>query len=161
MRIPRPASATWTLLAALVLAPWLVHPPASAASATPEQAAASVPVELAEATTGGTWSDGGRAGTYRVLVMRTGAPGAPQTLIYLQWIAIPAGAAGEIVAAVPVRELNERKLPNAFLSLDSEANNEINVQVQVYDPNSEDSTAYTVKAMAPGRYTVSESSSEE
>ena len=53
------------------------------------------------------------------------------------------------------------KLPNAFLAIDAEKEQEALVTVSSFDPEKDADIIFTVTATAPGSYTVAEGSSEQ
>lgn len=128
----------------------------------PDALAGALPAPITEVTTSGTWQDGGRAGTYRALVVMTGPVEKPVAKVFLQWIDGSAqSGTNAVVASKPIEQVNALNVPNASLAMDSEGPNEVTLLVQSYDPNAETSHNFSVTATLPGQLTVSEGGGTE
>jgi len=138
----------------LIAALWLLGLASRAEAASPAEIAAGLAPEVIAVVSGGKWQEGDRNGGYRaVLVAPAGAVGAQ---LYIEWLAAGAnGGAPSMVATVPVKEVNDLRLPNATLSAESETDNQFTVFVESDDPATQSGNSYTVNAAAPGKYTFS------
>ena len=144
------------LLCAMIFASCACCPPASAEE--PEKLAAAVPVEVSEVVSGGTWSEGAASGTYRAMVVASGQ----QANIVVQMLAADAGStAVKVVKSVAIKELTEKKLPNAYLAMDAETENGITLIVTSYGGGSDQDTALHVKFDSAGAYRILSAPGEE
>ena len=136
----------------LAVATFVLVPAANAAS--PADIAAALAPEVVQVVSGGVWEDGGKKGGYRaVLVAPEGASGAQ---LYLEWLAAgTGGAAPSLVISSPIKEVNDLKLPDATLNMESEKTNEFTLFVEPNDPSKDSGQSYTILAAAPGKYTFS------
>lgn len=140
-------------LAALVLAfSGLASPGVLGQGRTPEQIAQSVPVEVPEVVTGGAWTDGKASGVYRALVVLSGQKEAVSH-VFLQWISVrPDTLVPEIAKTVAVKEVNDKKLPSAFITLQADKEGEAILIVTTIDPKTNNEQAIAFKATKPGVY---------
>src|SRR5262249_47327141 len=97
----------------------LFCPIAEAQSRSPETIVGTIPVEVPEVISGGGWQDGGMNGVYRAIVTVSGAEKDLAARVFLQWIGLNANGAPHVVKTVPIKEFNDKKLPNAILDLDA------------------------------------------
>jgi hypothetical protein len=141
------------LAAACCLAafPVLALAQAQAPARSPEQLVAAVPAEVPEVHTGGSWQDGNTQGVFRALAVLV--PADNTTRVYLQWIAMKQDSPlPEIVKTVPIKEIIDKKLPNAFISMEAEKEGEVIVVISSYDPASNKDQTLAFKATKPGSY---------
>lgn len=135
-----------------VMAPALERP---AAAAEPLQQAEAVPAEITEVVTGGGWIEGKSEGGYRAILVMTGGGQDFAMQVFLQWVSLqPDGTAPQVVKTVPIKEANANKLPNAFLSIEAEKDNEAVLTIASYDQAAKKESEIVVKAGLPGQYTV-------
>jgi hypothetical protein len=142
------------LLAALV-AGWplvaLAQTPKAPARG-PDDLAAALPIDIPEVISGGGWQAAGQAGVYRALVVVSPTPGGSQARVYVQWIGIKAsGGVPEVVRTLAIKDVTDRQLPNAQLSLEADAENEAVIVVSSFDPQSNRPTTLAYKATLPGQ----------
>ncbi len=163
-------------IAALLLAPVLAV--SSIARADSSDIANSLPAQIPEILTGGSWSNGTVGGVYRAVVVISDAPvqttslaeksqkvssttsngkGKPATErkaeVFIQWISHEKGKANsKIVKTVSIREFNEKQLRHAFLAMDTLKDNEMTLLVTSYDEGSDKDISISVKATTPGKY---------
>lgn len=136
--------------------------PAAADEAAASAIAAALPPAILEVANGGAWSKGEERGYYRAIVVSQPDANRDASFLYLQWITYKGSTSdGKVIAAVPVKEINALKLPNAFLAIDAEKEQEALVTVSSFDPEKDADIIFTVTATAPGSYTVAEGSSEQ
>jgi hypothetical protein len=111
--------------------------------------------EVSEVASGGHWSADGKGGFYRALVVMAGDKGATVN-IYLQWLSFGDGKAPIIVKSVPVKEINDKKLGNASITIGGEEDkdNETTISVSSYDIDEDEDISLYVKATNPGAYTM-------
>lgn len=117
----------------------------------------SVPPEVADVVTGGSWSAGEQGGLYRAFVVMSGSGEDFGARIYLQWLALSDDSpVPTVVKTVPVKEINDQNLPNASIEIDGEVNkdNEIFLIVGAYDFETDKDILLFVKAGQPGTYSV-------
>ncbi|KAB2846972.1 MAG: hypothetical protein F9K44_14370 [Hyphomicrobiaceae bacterium] len=119
---------------------------------SPEQVAQSVPVEVPEVITGGAWTDGKGTGVYRALVVLSGDK-QPVSHVFLQWIAVkPDTLIPEIARTVAIKEVNDKKLPSAFIALQAEKEGEAVLIITTIDPKTNKEQTLAFKATNPGSY---------
>ena len=111
--------------------------------------------EVSEVASGGHWSADGKGGFYRALVVMAGEKGATVN-IYLQWLSFGDGKTPIIVKSVPVKEINDKKLGNASITIGGEEDkdNETTISVSSYDIDEDEDISLYVKATNPGTYTM-------
>jgi hypothetical protein len=143
----RVALAAASLCLVTVLAPGT---PTRAHAADANDIAKSIPLDVGQAVSGGSWEKDGKKGTYRAVLIA--APGAT-VQIFLQWIAAKEGGK-ELVSSIAVQAINDVKLPEAELSMDFVKANEAVIYVQPYDPNKDTDQSFTVTAGLPGEFKV-------
>ena len=123
---------------------------------TPEQVAHALPVEVPEVVTGGAWTDGKSSGVYRALVVLSGQKEAVSH-VFLQWIVVkPDTLVPEIAKTVAVKEVNDKKLPSAFITLQAEKEGEAVLVVTTIDPKTNKEQTLAFKATKPGVYQPAE-----
>lgn len=143
-------------LALALLSAGLASPVALGQGRTPEQVAQSLPVEVPEVVTGGAWTDGKSSGVYRALVVLSGQKEAVSH-VFLQWIAVnPTTLAPEIAKTVAIKEVNDKKLPSAFITLQAEKEGEAVLVVSTIDPKTNKEQTVAFKATKPGVYQPTE-----
>jgi hypothetical protein len=130
----------------------LVCAGAQAQLKSPEAIAGAIPVEVPEVISGGGWQDGEMNGIYRAIVIVSGAEKDLAARVYLQWIGLNANGAPHVVKTVPIKEINDKKLPNAILDLDADADNQALIIVTTFDPTTQKPTSTAFKATKPGIY---------
>lgn len=112
--------------------------------------AGGVPVEIGEVMAGGSWTDAGRIGVYRTIVVLTGPNDAPRADVVVQWIGMKAeGGPAEVVKAVAIKQVADAGLSNAQVALEAEREDEITILVTSYDADAK-LTAIAFKAGKPG-----------
>jgi hypothetical protein len=142
----RTGLAALTLLAA-------VAAPAAVAAKTAEEIALAVPHEVPEVHTGGSWTDGKAQGVYRAIVVLGGVD--QTTRVFVQWLAVkPDSPSSEILKMTEITEVAEKKLPNAFVTLEAEKEGEVLIVVASFDPSTNKDSTLAFKASAPGTYAV-------
>lgn len=134
-----------------------VHCGAAASALADETSAGALAQNLApsitEVANGGSWTDGKDTGFYRAVVVNE--PGAANDVAYvfMQWITYRNGTAEpRIVNETPLKEVNALNLPNAFLTLDAEKDNQAILTVSSFDPQKEGDQNFTITAALPGKY---------
>lgn len=120
-----------------------------------ERLAAAVPAEVSEVVSGGTWSDGEAGGVYRAMVVATPAGDGQQANVIVQMLSLESAAAvPKIIKSVLIREVADKKLPNAFLAMDAETENEMTLIVTSYGAGADQDTAIHVKFNGTGTYEI-------
>jgi hypothetical protein len=147
-----------TILRAAALMAFALLPLASPAVAGDDtKLVESIPPEVADVVSGGSWSADKKGGFYRAFVIMSGDQKSFGAHVYLQWLAlsndspIPA-----VVKTVPVKEVNDQNLANASIEIDAEENkdNEITVIVSSYDFDADKDITLYVNAGQPGTYSM-------
>ncbi len=96
----------------------------------PDAIAAAVPVEVPEMISGGTWRDDKQTGVYRALVVLSGSDRDYAARVFVQWISVRAEVGRpEVIRTVPLKEINDKKPQHAFITLDTENDNEATLMV--------------------------------
>ena len=123
----------------------------------------SIPAEVTEVATAGTWSDGEASGVFRATVLTSPAGDGTQAHLVLQLMAVGAeGNTSKVHKTVPVRKIDDKKLPNAFLAVEEDGTeNEVTWRVTSYDSNSNADIGALVTINAKGEVTVRDAPKEE
>jgi hypothetical protein len=97
-----------------------------------------IPPEVTEVATAGTWSDGESSGVFRATVLTMQAGDTTQAHLVLQLMAVsPDGNSSKVYKTVAVKQIDDKKLPNAFLAVEEDGTeNEVTWRVTSYDANS-------------------------
>jgi hypothetical protein len=123
-------------------------------AASPADIASGLAPEVLQVVSGGSWENAGKKGGYRAVLVASSTGSDAE--LYIEWLA--AGSNGQppsLVMSLPVKEINDLKLPNATLNAEFEAANEYTVFVEADDPSKDSGKSYTVLAGPPGKYTFS------
>lgn len=121
----------------------------------------SVPPEVADVVTGGSWSAAGDGGFYRAFVIMSGEGDDFGARIYLQWMSISEESPiPKVVKTIPVAEINEQGLDNAAIDIEADdgEDNRINIIVSSYDFDNDKDILLMVQAEEPGKYSVKKAS---
>lgn len=146
----RAALAAGTLML-LGTAPVLAQAPAASGSKTPDQIVAAIPTEVPEVHTGGSWQDGGAQGVFRTITVLSAKENMAH--VFIQWISLKAdNPVPEIAKTVLIKEISDKKLPNAFVTLEAEKEGEATIIVASFDPATSKDFAVAFKASKPGVY---------
>ena len=96
-------------------------PLAAAAADDDAKIVESLPPQVADVVTGGSWSAGKQGGFYRALVIMTGTEKDFGARVFLQWLALSeASPVPTVVKTVPLKEVNDQKLANASIEIEGE-----------------------------------------
>ena len=136
----------------LAVSVWSSVVPAQAQSPakSPEQIAAAIPTEVPEVHTGGSWQDGGAQGVFRTITVLAAKDNTAH--VFIQWISLKAdNPIPEIARTVLIKEVTEKKLPNAFVTLEAEKEGEATIVVASFDPTTSKDLAIAFKASSSGR----------
>jgi hypothetical protein len=122
-----------------------------------------IPAEVTEVATAGTWSDGEASGVFRATVLTSPAGDSTQAHLVLQLMAVsPEGNTSKVFKTVPVKKIDDKKLPNAFLAVEEDGTeNEVTWRVTSYDSNSNADIGALVTINAKGEVTVKDAPREE
>jgi desulfoferrodoxin (superoxide reductase-like protein) len=124
---------------------------ARAQARSPEQVAASIPTEVPEVHTGGSWQDGNLQGVFRTITVLSTKENTAH--VFIQWISLKAdNPIPEIAKTVAIKEVTEKKLPNAFVTLEADKEGEATIVVASFDPATNKDVAVAFKASKPGVY---------
>ncbi len=131
---------------------WVSASPASAAEDI-EKLAGTVPAEVSEVVSGGTWSKDGSYGVYRAMVLTTGGESAQQANVVVQLLSLEGKAAApKIFKTVLVKEAADKKLENAYLAMEADTQNEMTLIVTSYGASSDQDTSLHLKFDGAGAY---------
>jgi len=110
-----------SVLRAVALLALASVPLAAAAADDDAKIVESLPPQVADVVTGGSWSAGKQAGFYRALVIMTGTEKDFGARVFLQWLALSeASPVPTVVKTVPIKEVNDQKLANASIEIEGE-----------------------------------------
>ena len=155
----------------LMLAPFIAS--TTIAKADSSDLVSSLPAQIPEILTGGSWTNGSVGGVYRaVVVLSKNSTQKPDLFskatlnrsksserkaeVFIQWIAYDGSkATSKIVKTVSIKEFNEKQLRHAFLAMDTLKDNEMTLLVTSYDESKDKDVSISVKATAPGKYETS------
>jgi hypothetical protein len=114
--------------------------------------AGTLPVEVSEVVSGGTWSDGANNGLYRALVVIPASSGV-QAHVFVQLLALQKDSPGaKLVKTVPIKEVSEQSFSTAFLAMDAETENEMTLIVTGYGSGTDQDTTMQFKFDGQGNY---------
>jgi hypothetical protein len=121
-----------------------------------EKLAATVPPEVSEIATAGTWNNGNLTGVFRAIVIMTPTPKSTQANLIVQLLAVgPDGVKTTVAKSIHVKKVAEKKLPNAFLAVEEDTTeNEITWRLTSYDAQSDTDTGVLVSVNAKGETDV-------
>ncbi len=120
-----------------------------------------VPANVTEVTTGGAWTNGDQTGAFRAIVV-TGGESGPQVSVYVQLLAFAkTGAVASVLKTTPIKEVTDRKLQNAFVNFDAEAENKATLIITSYDAAKDTDNSIYAEVTADGAYKVIEPPKEE
>jgi len=148
-------------IAATVIAACLAFSSARAQDA--EKLTLSIPAEVTEVATAGTWSDSDVSGVFRATVLTVPAGDTTQAHLVLQLMSVSAdGNTSKVHKTVPVKQIADKKLPNAFLAVEEDGTeNEVTWRVTSYDSNSNADIGALVTINAKGDVQVKDAPKEE
>ncbi|MGO8955469.1 MAG: hypothetical protein ACLPWS_21850 [Rhodomicrobium sp.] len=123
----------------------------------------SIPPEVTEVATAGTWSEGDASGVFRATVLTSPSGDGTQAHLVLQLMAVsPEGNTSKIYKTVTVRKIDDKKLPNAFLAVEEDGTeNEVTWRVTSYDSNSNADIGALVTINSKGEVMVKDAPKEE
>jgi len=123
-----------------------------ACAQTADTIASSIPPSVTEVSTGGAWSKNGETGAFRAIVVTNPAASAPVS-VYVQLLAFGKdGAGASVVKSIPIKEVVERKLKNAFVNFDAEAENKVMLIITSYDPEKDTDKSIYAEVTVDGAY---------
>ncbi len=135
----------------------------SAKAQDAEKLTLSIPPEVTEVATAGTWSDGDVSGVFRATVLTMAAGDSTQAHLILQLMAVsPDGNTSKVHKTVAVKKIADKKLPNAFLAVEEDGTeNEVTWRVTSYDSNSNADLGALVTINGKGEVQVRDAPKEE
>jgi hypothetical protein len=144
-------AAALCLAGSLATLAWMETARAQGAAKSPEQIAASIPTEVPEVHTGGSWQDGSAQGVFRTITVLASKDNTAH--VFIQWISLKADSPiPEIAKTVLIKEVSDKKLPNAFVTLEADKEGEATIVVASFDPATNKDVAVAFKATKPGSY---------
>lgn len=125
--------------------------------------ALTVPAEVTEVATAGSWADGDASGVFRAIVLTVPAGDSTQAHLVLQLLTLGTdGSPNKVYKTVVVNKIADKKLPNAFLAVEEDGTeNEVTWRVTTYDSNSNADIGALVTIDAKGEVTVKDAPKEE
>jgi hypothetical protein len=126
------------------------------------KSAGQVPADVSEVVSGGNWSEGDNSGVFRAVVVTNTDGQASQARVVVQMLAFEKGnPLPKIAKTIPIKEVEEKKLPNAFLAMDVENDNELTLIITSYDAEKDQDTSMMVKFNSAGKYEIVPPGKEE
>jgi hypothetical protein len=149
-----------------ILAATLILAFATLSAAKAEDAsklAQSVPAEVTEVATAGSWADGEASGVFRAIVLTTPAGDSTQAHMVVQLLTLGTdGSPNKVHKTAVVGKIDDKKLPNAFLAVEEDGTeNEVTWRVTTYDSNSNADVGALVTINAKGEVIVKDAPKEE
>ncbi len=122
-----------------------------------------VPAEVTEVATAGSWADGEASGVFRAIVLTTPSGDSTQAHMVVQLLTLGTdGSPNKVYKTVLVNKIDEKKLPNAFLAVEEDGTeNEVTWRVTTYDSNSNADIGALVTIDSKGTVTVKDAPKEE
>ncbi len=148
-------------LAATLIVAFATFSMAKAEDAT--KLALTVPAEVTEVATAGSWADGEASGVFRAIVLTTPSGESTQAHMIVQLLTLGTdGSPNKVYKTVLVNKIDEKKLPNAFLAVEEDGTeNEVTWRVTTYDSNSNADIGALVTINAKGEVAVKDAPKEE
>ena len=126
------------------------------------KSASQVPTDVSEIVSGGNWSEGDNSGVFRAIVVTTTDGQTSQARVVVQMLSFDKSSPlPKIAKALPIKEVEDKKLPNAFLAMDVENDNEMTLIITSYDAEKDQDTSMMVKFDATGKYEIVPAPKEE
>ena len=125
--------------------------------------AATVPAEVTEIATAGSWADGEASGVFRAIVLTTPSGDSTQAHMVVQLLTLGTdGSPNKVFKSSLVGKIDDKKLPNAFLAVEEDGTeNEVTWRVTTYDSNSNADIGALVTINAKGEVMVKDAPKEE
>jgi hypothetical protein len=124
--------------------------------------AAAVPIEVTEVVSGGNWTEGETTGVFRAITVTKHNGETVQAHVIVQMLeADKSGNVLKVAKTISVKEVEEKKLTNAFLAMDVENDNELTLVITSYDSEKDQDTSLLVKFDATGKYAIVTAPKEE
>lgn len=125
--------------------------------------ALTVPAEVTEVATAGSWADGEASGVFRAIVLTTPSGNSTQAHMVVQLLTLGTdGSPNKVYKTVLVNKIDDKKLPNAFLAVEEDGTeNEVTWRVTTYDSNSNADIGALVTIDAKGVVAVKDAPKEE
>jgi hypothetical protein len=122
-----------------------------------------MPNVITEVDTAGSWSDEGKSGVFRAIVLIVPAGSTTEAHVVMQLLATNAeGTSWTVYKSVPVQQIADKKLPAATLAIeDNDTENEISWTVTAYDPKTGGDVNSSVKINAKGVVEVKDLPNEQ
>jgi hypothetical protein len=116
---------------------------------------AQVPTDVSEIVSGGNWSEGDNSGVFRALVVTTTDGQTSQARVIVQMLAFEkANPLPKVAKTITIKEVEDKKLPNAFLAMDVENDNELTLIITSYDAEKDQDTSMMIKFNSTGKYEI-------
>jgi hypothetical protein len=145
---------------ALVFALSVLASPVAAQDAA--KSAGQIPTDVSEVVSGGNWSEGDNSGVFRAVVVTNTNGQTSQARVVVQMLAFEKGnPLPKIAKTIAIKEVEEKKLPNAFLAMDVENDNELTLIITSYDAEKDQDTSMMVKFDGAGKYEIVPPGKEE
>lgn len=111
---------------------------------------AGLPGSVEDVRIGGTWEEGGKIGTFRILVSRTGGE-AVTSRMFVQWVAYEDDGGATVEHTIELTELGELNVDVIDFTSESDADG-LAVYIQTLDPNATMDQNYVAYVFSPTEY---------
>jgi hypothetical protein len=111
---------------------------------------AGLPGSVEDVRIGGTWEEGGKIGTFRILVSRTGGE-AVTARMFVQWVAYEDDGGATVEHTVELTELGALNVDVIDFTSESDADG-LAVYIQTLDPNATLDQDYALYVFSPTEY---------
>lgn len=111
---------------------------------------AGLPGSVEDVRIGGTWEDGGKIGTYRILVTRTGGE-AVTARMFVQWVAYEDDGGATVEHTIEIEELGALGVDVIDFTSDADADG-LSVFIQTLDPNGTLDEDYALYVFSPTQH---------
>jgi hypothetical protein len=147
--------------ATIIVAIATLSPAAAAEDAA--KAVLSIPAEVTEVATAGTWSDGDLSGVFRAIVLTSPSGDGTQAHLILQLMAVNTeGNKSTVHKTIAIKEIDKKELPNAFLAVEDDGVEDmVTWRVTSYNSKSNADIGVLVTVNAKGEVTVKDAPKEE
>ncbi len=117
--------------------------------------AKSVPTHLSEATSGGAWTKGEQSGVYRVMSLVVPSGESSHSEVVVQWLQLEENKPDPtVIETIAIKEVNDQQLQGAFVTLETEKDNEATLVVSSYDPIEDKDISISIRLTEPGKYEI-------
>jgi len=131
---------------------------ASQAAPPPAAVAATVPTDVVEVVTGGSWTEGTANGYFRTVTIEVPSGDKIHAEVFIQWVGTRSvNAPVELIASRAVAEFNDEQHSAASVALETEIDGEVRIEITpgaTAADQGEPAQSMTVVATTPAHYRV-------